>query len=302
MLALIRGWQTSTLLIKNGEISIADINAIKGFCGQRSFDLAYYPGMPAHEANLYNQLEASYFYDGTRALLGVSVQIFDQSSQPITDPYLNNKAFSYDAPEVSSVTPNHCATVGGCAVTITGNNFGAEMRGHNNDKPLAVTIAGRPCVFTAVMEGEPGSHGGLFPEQGDVGKIKRGGHMVAPSPFEGNHSEWLTHHELRCIVPEGLGLQNMITVSVDGIVSSPVPLFNYHAPVVLSVEPNHGPPKYTGRLVIRGYNFGTSFPGNATVSDRKEPTAAWVGGVPCRVHEPTRASPHASMGAVRRSR
>jgi hypothetical protein len=69
-LALIRGWQTSTLLIKNGEISTADIDAIKDFCRRRSFDLAYYPDMPAHEANRYNQLEASYFYDGTRALLG----------------------------------------------------------------------------------------------------------------------------------------------------------------------------------------------------------------------------------------
>lgn len=69
-LALIRGWQTSTLLIKNGEIGSADIKAIKDFCKRRSFDLAYYPGMPGHEANHYNQLETSYFYDGTRALLG----------------------------------------------------------------------------------------------------------------------------------------------------------------------------------------------------------------------------------------
>ncbi len=69
-LVLIRGWQTSTLLIKNGEISTADIKKIQKFCRRRSFDLAYYPDMPANEANRYNQLEASYFYDGTQALLG----------------------------------------------------------------------------------------------------------------------------------------------------------------------------------------------------------------------------------------
>ena len=69
-LALIRGWQTSTLLIKNGEISAADITAIKAFCRQRSFDLAYYPGMPVDEANRYNRFEAAYFYAGTQALLG----------------------------------------------------------------------------------------------------------------------------------------------------------------------------------------------------------------------------------------
>jgi len=69
-LALIRGWQTSTLLIKNGEISTTDIIAIKAFCRQRSFDLAYYPDMPANEANRYNRFEAPYFHDATRALLG----------------------------------------------------------------------------------------------------------------------------------------------------------------------------------------------------------------------------------------
>jgi spermidine synthase len=69
-LALIRGWQTSTLLIKNGEISAADIVAIKAFCRQRSFDLAYYPGMPTAEANRYNRFETAYFHAGTQALLG----------------------------------------------------------------------------------------------------------------------------------------------------------------------------------------------------------------------------------------
>ena len=69
-LALIRGWQSGTLLIKNGKFNAAEITAIKDFCRQRSFDLAYYPGMPANEANRYNRVEASYFYDGAQALLG----------------------------------------------------------------------------------------------------------------------------------------------------------------------------------------------------------------------------------------
>ena len=46
-LALVRSWQTSTLLVKNGAFSGADIVAIKAFCAERSFDVAFYPGMQA---------------------------------------------------------------------------------------------------------------------------------------------------------------------------------------------------------------------------------------------------------------
>ena len=92
-LALIRGWQTSTLLIKNGEISAAEIAAIKDFCRQRSFDLAYYPGMPASEANRYNQLEASYFYDAARALLGKQRDRFLRAYKFILEPASDNRPF-----------------------------------------------------------------------------------------------------------------------------------------------------------------------------------------------------------------
>jgi len=92
-LALIRGWQTSTLLIKNDEISTADIKAIKDFCTRRSFDLVYYPDMPAHEANRYNQLEASYFYDATRALLGKQRDQFLQDYKFNLEPATDDRPF-----------------------------------------------------------------------------------------------------------------------------------------------------------------------------------------------------------------
>jgi len=92
-LALIRGWQTSTLLIKNGEISAADIAAIKDFCRQRSFDLAWYPGMPASEANRYNQLEASYFYDAARALLGKQRDRFLRAYKFTLEPASDDRPF-----------------------------------------------------------------------------------------------------------------------------------------------------------------------------------------------------------------
>ncbi|UCH42030.1 MAG: SAM-dependent methyltransferase [Gammaproteobacteria bacterium] len=69
-LLLIRGLQTTTLLIKKGTISGTDIERLRTFCRQRAFDLAYYPGMPASEANRHNRLQSAYFYDAAQALLG----------------------------------------------------------------------------------------------------------------------------------------------------------------------------------------------------------------------------------------
>lgn len=69
-MALIRGWQTSTLLVKNGDFSAAEIDAIRAFCSARAFDVAWYPGMPADEANRRNVLQEPTFYRAAVALLG----------------------------------------------------------------------------------------------------------------------------------------------------------------------------------------------------------------------------------------
>jgi len=95
-LVLIRSWQTSTLLIKNGEVSEQDISAIKTFCHDRSFDIAYAPGMTEQQANRYNILKHPFFYKGAVSLLGEKRQQYlDQykfNLEPATDnrPYFNH--------------------------------------------------------------------------------------------------------------------------------------------------------------------------------------------------------------------
>jgi hypothetical protein len=69
-LVLIRGWKTTTLLVKNGEFSGAEIVALRDFCRARSFDVGYYPGMQPAEANRYNVLEKPYFFEAAQALVG----------------------------------------------------------------------------------------------------------------------------------------------------------------------------------------------------------------------------------------
>jgi spermidine synthase len=68
-LALIRSWETTTLLVKNGPLSPADIAEIRTFADARSFDLAYYPGMGAAEANRYNLLQEPYFFEAAQGLI-----------------------------------------------------------------------------------------------------------------------------------------------------------------------------------------------------------------------------------------
>ncbi len=69
-LAIIRGWKTTTLLVKNGEIMASEAGVIRSFASDRAFDVAYVPAMPRAEANQYNLLDSPYFYDGATALLG----------------------------------------------------------------------------------------------------------------------------------------------------------------------------------------------------------------------------------------
>ena len=92
-LMLIRGWQTSTLLMKNGTFSEQEILALRRFCQARSFDVAYYPGISPSEVNQYNILREPYFFAGATALLGEQrdafVERYKFNLEPATDdrPY-----------------------------------------------------------------------------------------------------------------------------------------------------------------------------------------------------------------------
>lgn len=75
-IAVIRSWNTSTLLVKNGALSTGELSAVREFARARSFDTAYYPGMPASAANRFNIIQEPYLYDGITALLGDEADSF----------------------------------------------------------------------------------------------------------------------------------------------------------------------------------------------------------------------------------
>jgi spermidine synthase len=68
-LALIRSWETTTLLVKNGPLTASDIERIRSFADERSFDLAYFPGIGADDVNRYNLLQRPYFFEAAKGLI-----------------------------------------------------------------------------------------------------------------------------------------------------------------------------------------------------------------------------------------
>lgn len=69
-LVLIRSWQTATLLVKNTPFTAVEIARMQQFVHRWGFDVAWYPGMQADEANHNNRLREAYFYQAAVQLAG----------------------------------------------------------------------------------------------------------------------------------------------------------------------------------------------------------------------------------------
>lgn len=94
-LLLVRGWQTCTLLIKNGTWSTEEIGALKEFCRKRAFDVAYYPGIRRKEVNRYNRLPQPYFYEAAQALLGRNAGKYMENYKFNLTPPTDDKPFFF---------------------------------------------------------------------------------------------------------------------------------------------------------------------------------------------------------------
>lgn len=94
-LAVIRSWNTSTLLIKNGELTANDVASIREFARSRSFDTAWFPGIKASDANRFNRLDKAYLYDGTTALLGERAAEFAERYKFYIKPATDNRPYFF---------------------------------------------------------------------------------------------------------------------------------------------------------------------------------------------------------------
>lgn len=94
-LVMIRGWKTVTLLVKSSDFTAREIAAIKKFSRMRSFDLAWYPGMRADEANRFNILSQPYFFEGAVALLGPQRQDYIDRYKFYIEPATDDRPYFF---------------------------------------------------------------------------------------------------------------------------------------------------------------------------------------------------------------
>jgi SAM-dependent methyltransferase len=93
--ALVRTWNTASVIVKRGDIDQNELAALRRFCGERSFDLDYAPGVRREETNRYNILDEPRLFDLASSLIAgdeTRERLFEQYKffiRPATDdrPY-----------------------------------------------------------------------------------------------------------------------------------------------------------------------------------------------------------------------
>ena len=93
--AMIRSWNTSTLLIRNGDFTAKDIERIRAFARSLSFDTAWFPGMRAENANRYNQLPEPYIHDAAVSLLGEHADAFFDRYKFDVEPATDDRPYFF---------------------------------------------------------------------------------------------------------------------------------------------------------------------------------------------------------------
>lgn len=69
-LAMIRSWETVTLLLSRRPWAPEQLHRIRSFSRERGFDLCYLPDLQPSEANQFHLVDQPYYVEGTQALVG----------------------------------------------------------------------------------------------------------------------------------------------------------------------------------------------------------------------------------------
>ena len=208
--------------------------------------------------------------------------------------------FNYIAPSITLLSPNHGPTIGGTEITLTGTNFGTSgtvtfdgqnqpttsynnsqikftlPSGQGTNKSIVVRVSGQNSSATTFSYDGPAITNmtpNIGPTAGGIeitlagsnfgtnGALTFNGQAVTPTVY--------SHSQIKFVLPAGQALSNAIVLNVGGQASSPV-YFNYSAPSITLVSPNHGPTIGGTEITLTGTNFGTS--GTVTFDGQVVPT------------------------------
>jgi hypothetical protein len=75
-LLFIRSWRTSTILVSKSPFTPEEIERASAFSDDRSFDIAFYAGMPIERANRYDILKSPEYFEGAAAMSGPDAETF----------------------------------------------------------------------------------------------------------------------------------------------------------------------------------------------------------------------------------
>ena len=95
-LIVLRSWQKSTLLVKNGLITDREITRTLSFCEKRSFDPVYFPGIRPEQSNRRNRVREDYFFLGSQALLSDNAKAFQNDYKFNIRPATDDRPYFFD--------------------------------------------------------------------------------------------------------------------------------------------------------------------------------------------------------------
>jgi hypothetical protein len=91
--AVLRSWDAVTILLSPEPLAPRAIEALRGFAGEMSFDLCWYPGVAPEEVNRYNILEEPFYYGTALAVLSDGEP--DRGSLFDTRPATDDRPYPY---------------------------------------------------------------------------------------------------------------------------------------------------------------------------------------------------------------
>jgi SAM-dependent methyltransferase len=94
-LVIIRSWNTTTLVARNGSFTGDEIGRTREFARRNSFDVSYFPGISDEQVNRYNILDADHVYAAARAVVDGIGDDFARRYKYVVEPATDDRPYFF---------------------------------------------------------------------------------------------------------------------------------------------------------------------------------------------------------------